>query len=745
MQTPPVSRFVLRWFWTWGLLVNVVLGASAAEPRRVLIIHSFGREFAPFDTMTSAFRTELARQSPDPVEFYEASLLTMRVAEAGDDRPLLRYLQEAFAERRLDLMVSVAEPATHFCVRHRAELFPDTPLLAHVDRRQAPHVLAATNAFVVPVQIDLPLLIENILQVLPGTTNVALVLGASPMERYWTDLCRREFSAFTHRITFSYLNDLPLEAISEAVGRMPPNSAILYGMLAVDAAGVPYEQERALATLRNAANAPVFGPFASQMGQGIVGGRLISLEASGRQAAQVALRVFRGEDAGVVAATTSEALREIYDWRELRRWNISSSRVPASSEVRFRVPTFWEQYKWRLIGIHALCLAEGGLIFALLRNRRRLQRTQRRLRQSEERLHLATNSAKVGVWSWNIREGTIDATAECQQMFGFATGTAVTFAEFLERVYPDDRVPVQRALEEARTSGSVYDMQYRIALPDGQVRWIAARGRGRGAAGAASDMLGVVLDITARKAAENEVQRHRQELAHVSRVSLMGELSASMAHELNQPLTAILTNAQAAQRFMASGRIDIDEFREILTDIARDTTRARDVIRHLRALVKKSEPHFTRLDLGETLRDVMGFLHGDSVARNVRVELDLAPDLPPIRGDRIQIEQVLINLLINAFDAMNGVPVPDRMVKVTAAREAPAALRVTVRDQGTGIPPDQLEAIFEPFVTTKSEGMGMGLSVTRSILESHHGRIRAHNNPDGGATLEFTLPAAVNS
>jgi two-component system sensor kinase FixL len=220
----------------------------------------------------------------------------------------------------------------------------------------------------------------------------------------------------------------------------------------------------------------------------------------------------------------------------------------------------------------------------------------------------------------------------------------------------------------------------------------------------------------------------------------MGELSASMAHELNQPLTAILTNAQAAQRFMAAGTADLAEFREILKDIAYDTTRARDVIRHLRALVKRSEPDFTQLDVGDTIREVVGFLHGDIVARNVRVGLELLPDLPPVHGDRIQLQQILINLLLNAFDALNGNPVAKRLVTVATAQESPQLVRVTVRDCGAGIPPDQLDSVFEPFFTTKQDGMGMGLSVTRSIVESHGGRIWAENNSAGGAAFHFTLP-----
>lgn len=848
--------------WAWAACMVMLMGLTAvAAPRRILIIHSFGREFAPFDKMTSVFRTELARQFPEPVEFYESSIETARFAEIGNDGPLLAYLQSLFAERHLDLILTVAEPATLFSIRHRMEFFPDVPIVAWVDYRQTAVVQATTNAVIVPIQVKIPILAENILQVLPNTTNVAVVLGASPFEHYWANICRQEFAPFTNHVQFTYLNEMPLEKMCDYVSKLPPRSAVFYGMLAVDAAGVPYEQERALSSIHAAANAPLFGVFESHLGQGIVGGHLLSQEFAAKEAIEAVLRLWGGEKASTINLPP-EVTRALYDWRELRRWNISAAHLPAGSEVRYRTPTFWEQYKWQLIGIHAVCLGEGILIFALLRNRRRLRSTQKSLQQSEERLSLATNSAKVGVWSWNVRNETIDATAECKQMFGFGADESVTFTKFLDRVHPDDRLQVNRAIEEAIKNKSVYDTQYRIVLPDGQLRWIAARGRIHQLDEAADDLMGVLLDVTERRRAEEkfrlaveaspsaivmvnqqgrivlvnsetekafryqrnelvgepveillperyrdqhpghrrsffacpetrpmgagrelfarrkdgsefpveiglnpihseegmfilaaiidvserrkteaEMQRHRQELAHVSRVSIMGELSASMAHELNQPLTAILANAQAAQRFMANGKVDVNEFREILADIAYDTTRARDVIRHLRALVKKSKPDFTRVNVDATIREVIRFLHGDIVARNVRVALDLAPDLPTVHGDRTQLQQVIINLLLNAFDALNSNAVPERVVSVTAALTSPEVIRVTVSDRGVGIPADKLESIFEPFHSTKPEGMGMGLSVTRSIIDSHQGRVWAENNVEGGASFHFTLPA----
>lgn len=725
------------------MLWLIGIGIMDAAPKRVLILHSFGRDFAPFDTMSSTFRTELARQSPEPVEFYEASIETARFAAFESNEQLQHYLRTLFAGRPLDLIFAVAEPATFFCVQHRAELFPDTPLLAHVDHRQSALVRAATNATISPVYIEIPVLAENIFRVLPDTTNIVMILGASPFERVWTDLCRSEFARFTNRAAFTYVNDLPMDEIRARVATLPPNSAVLYAMLAVDAAGVPYEQEKALASLRAATTAPIFGVFESQMGQGIVGGPLLSLEDSARRAARSGLRLLQGESPAAIPILPPEPTRFIYDWRELRRWNISSTRLPEESSVRYRPPSQWQEHKGIILTASAVILAQTLTIAALLAARVRRQRSEAALRESEERINLAAEAANLGLWVWDVRQDDIWATEKCRALFGFSPDEPVPFAAFAARIHPDDRSGMEQAVQHAVENKAAYESEYRVNLPGGGTRWIGARGVATGnGTGPATRLLGVCVDVTARKNADAEIQRQRSELAHVARVSIMGELSASMAHELNQPLTAILTNAQAAQRFMASGTADMDEFREILKDIAYDTTRARDVIRHLRALVKRSEPDFTKLEVGDTIREVIGFLHGDIVARNVRVSLELLADLPPVLGDRIQLQQVLINLLLNAFDALNGNPVAERLVTVALTQESSRLVRVTVRDCGAGLSPEKLTAIFEPFFTTKQDGMGMGLSVTRSIVESHGGRIWAENNSTGGAAFHFTLPVA---
>lgn len=746
METP---AFLSRLPWwrasLWLFLALHVAGAPgthAAAPRRVLVVHSFGREFAPFDTMSSTFRTELARQSPEPLEFSEVAIETARFAGATNDQPLVDYVRALQVTRPLDLMIAVAEPATHFFVRNRAALFPETPLIAHVDHRQARLVETCANTTLVPVIVRLPVLLENILELLPRTTNVAWILGASPFERMWADQCRRELDGYSGRVTVHYLNDLTLDQMREYVSALPGDSAVLYAMLAIDAAGVPHEQEQALARLRAASAAPVFGVFESQLGHGIVGGSLLSLEQAGRQAAGVALQLLRGERVAAPVEASSESNRRSYDGRELDRWRIDEARLPPGSDVRFRSPSLWQEHRGPILAAAAVILAQVITIAALLANRARRRRSETGLRESEARMNLAVEAANLGLWSWDFASDEIWATAKCRELFGFLAHERVTFADFAARVHADDRPAMERAVRRALEASVPYDTEYRACLPDGRLRWIAARGvAAREEGGGGRRMLGVCIDLTGKKRAEEESERQRSELAHVARVSTMGALAASLAHELNQPLGAILSNAEAAELLLDHQPLPLADLREILADIRRDDERAGEVIRKMRALLRRRELERQPLDLNAVVGEVLRLVAADAALRKTTVNTDLAPSLPAILGDRVHLQQVLLNLVLNGFEAMGASGTDERRLAVRT-RPTAGGIEVSVTDSGPGIRPEIQARLFEPFFTTKTDGMGMGLSIARTIVEAHQGTIGVRSHPSGGATFHFILPEA---
>jgi two-component system sensor kinase FixL len=251
--------------------------------------------------------------------------------------------------------------------------------------------------------------------------------------------------------------------------------------------------------------------------------------------------------------------------------------------------------------------------------------------------------------------------------------------------------------------------------------------------------LTVIMDRTERY----ELQRNRQQLAHLTRVSTLGELAGSLAHELNQPLTAILSNVQAAQRFMATQPINLDEVREILHDLVEDNHRASEVIRKIRVLAKKGEFEAAPLSVASVIEDVAVLVHSDAIVRGIRVFLSVAPNLPTAHGDRVQLQQVVLNLMLNAFDALEFRSAPSPEVTVEARLENNNTIRVAVRDNGSGIADDRLDKLFVPFYTSKREGLGLGLSISRSIVNMHGGAIWVENNSDLGATFCFTLPVAA--
>ena len=371
------------------LLTLATLGAWGASPKRVLILDPFGRNVAPFATAVSSFRSTLARELGEPLDIHEFPLGLARFSGPEGEAPLVTFLEGRIQAQSVDLVVSVGTAGMQFAARHRDRLFANTPVLvlASEPRLMAPELLK-TNAAAVTQRVSLPGMVEDILQLQPQTTNIVMVFGASALERFWTEQCRREFQVFTNRVGFTWVNDLSLEQILKHCATLPPNSFVLHALFIVDAAGVPCERNEALRRLHEVANAPVFAYYTSEFGLGSIGGRLFQDTEVGAKAAHTAVRILRGERPERIPVQILEATVPTYDWRELRRWGISEARLPAGSVIRFRQPTFWERYRWLVIGTSLFCLLQAGLIIGLYVNR-----SQRKQGEAEATL-LADISSK---------------------------------------------------------------------------------------------------------------------------------------------------------------------------------------------------------------------------------------------------------------------------------------------------------------------------------------------------------------
>jgi PAS domain S-box-containing protein len=367
----------------------------------------------------------------------------------------------------------------------------------------------------------------------------------------------------------------------------------------------------------------------------------------------------------------------------------------------------------------------------------------RELRESEQRMNLAVDAADLGMWSQDIARKDIWASDKCRELFGFAPSDNLQLQDVLQRLHPEDRDRTQQAMRLALDNGGGYDLEFRVCLPDGRERWIASHGYVESdAKGQPSQVRGASRDISASRNAEQEMLLLRQEIAHVGRVSMMGQLASALAHEINQPLGAILRNAEAAELFMQSEAPDLDEIRAILADIRKDDERAGNVIVKMRGLLKRHELDARPLELGEIVGDVASLLRMDAVARKVKLDMEVPVDLPLVRGDRVHLQQVLLNLILNGMDALDGSSREDRRISMSARFDGVQWVEIAVKDTGGGIPAELLPHVFASFFTTKSNGMGMGLSIARTIIEAHGGRLWAANNDGAGATFRFTLPIA---
>ena len=557
-------------------------------------------------------REELRRQSKEPVDLVEASLATARYA--GDDEgPFVNYLQGLFTRRQLDLVIAIGAPAASFFERNRRQLFPSTPAVyTGLDQRRVPPL--ASNEAVVAVANDPRAIVDNILRVLPETTSVTVVIGNSPIEKYWLQQMRAEFQPFESRVSFTWFNELSFEEMLKRASTLPPKSAIFFGLLAVDAAGVTHEEGRALAALHAVANAPMFAAFDVFLGQGIVGGPLINVADLSRQAASVAIRVMDGETPGSIRVPPLGPGTPKYDWRELQRWNISESQLPAASEIYFRSPGPWEQYRWQITGGLAALLLQAAII------------------------------------TW------------------------------------------------------------------------------------------LVIEHRRRHFAEAEANSRRREVVRLNRVTTANVLSSSIAHELNQPLGAILSNTEAAQMLLKANPPDLIQIGEILSDIVRDEQRAGEIIVGLRNLLNdRKEAKLQSLDLNDTVPELVKIVTPEVVRREITLRTLLAPEAVSVQADPIHMQQVIINLVMNGMDAMEGAPRPHNLTIRTLRNAERGFAEVRVSDSGTGIPEESLKRIFDPFVTTKRQGTGLGLPIARTIIESYGGTIWAENC-QRGAMFCFTLP-----
>jgi signal transduction histidine kinase len=606
-----------RWLIAVLVAFLAVPAFAAAEAAKILVAYSNGRLLPANVEIDRGLRAALEGSPGRRVAIFEEFLDYPRFGGDAFERRFATYLRGKYGDDLPDVIVAVGNEALRFVLANRLDLFSRATIVhLGVTKQWLRTVPLLPEKMVgVPWDLDFASTIQDALRLHPNARRLVVVTGASQRDRQWEAELRDEVvPRFSSQVTAEFLAGLPTAALMKRLGELQGDAVVFLAGYFQDGDGrnvIPRDVAEAVAS---ASAAPVYGPFETFIGTGVVAGHVPTFEDFGRRAGQSVRRLIDGALPQSLQLPEVMPAHLVVDWRQVRRWGIDSDAIPHDAVVRFRQPTFLEANRTQVTTAIAVFLLQAGLIALLLIERRR------------------------------------------------------------------------------------------------------------------------------RRGAEHAVETQRHELAHASRLAVAAELTGSIAHEINQPLGAILSNADAAELILDSGVDRRDELRAILADIRRDDRRASEVIRRLRALLSKHDVDRQVVELNEIAQEVRAIVATEARRRRMAIDVRPARSPVPVMGDRIQIQQVLINLVLNAMDAMANVAEDRRRVTVSVDNVDGAAA-IAVRDHGHGIATERLAQVFESFFSTKRDGMGLGLSIARTIVEAHGGRIWAENAAGEGALFHVRLPA----
>ncbi len=589
--------------------------AKAAEPRpRSVLLLDQSEPNAPFGLQfRAALRATLDQGQADPIAIYSEILDIARFNGAQFESNVRDYLRGKYRDRPIGVIVAHGSAALELALRLRDDLWPGVPIVfALVDEFRLAKLKLPPDVTGRTVRLRFDNVVQMAQIMVPSLKRIALVgdkLEGQPFFGHFA----QEIPAFRDRLEFIDLTGLPLETVRTRVSTLPDHTAIYYSAVYRSQDGRSYISRDALPYIAATANRPIVSSSEPHLGFGSSGGMMAMPRPTGEEAGALALRVLAGEDPRNIPIVASQNMKPLFDWRELKRWNVRESSLPRDSEIRFRAYTVWEQYRSQIIGVLAVLLFQACLIAILLFERHRRRRAER---QSHSRL---------------------------------------------------------------------------------------------------------------------------VEMAQMDRALTLGVMSTSIAHELNQPLGAILNNTETAEILLRQTPPDLEQIKEILTDIRKDDERAGAIISHLRGFLRKGELHLSSVELNEVVKDVLHMVEPEAVRRGVTVDVQAGSAPAPVKGDRVLLQQVLLNLAMNGLDAMQK-SASTRRLKFATALIGDSKVEVSVSDTGSGIPESSLKGIFDSFVTTKQQGTGLGLSIARTIVENLGGRIWAENRQGGGAVFRFELP-----
>jgi len=664
-------------------------------------------------------------------EYLDVEWLATQPPYAAQEAELLN---NKYRERNVRVVVASGNYALQFVTNFRDRMLAGLPVVHLLVDKDSLEQITLPGYVGKPIDLDPTPTLHLALRLHPDAKRLVIVLGgnSAPRDRLWERLTRLAVSRLEAGLDVEFLTGLPIPEIRRRLGALPRGTIVFTVGYSPDPEGV--SPRHSVERMAETSVVPIYSQFDSYLGTGVVGGYVTPFEQLASDAGATAVQLLKGATPSSQIASGPLKQVPMVDWRQIRRWGIDEKLLPPDTIAKFREPSAWGRYGLEISILAAILLLQAGLIIALLIERRSRRRTAAALGESHQQMSLA---AGLSAWTWDTSENENGSTSRRRQRANGEKAKSIRFEKVLDSVHPADRENLRRAAWRALRTGDDLDVEYRVVLADGAVRWVAARGRPEG--GDSRRLFGIALDVTERKTAELRAAEDRNALRHMSRVSMMGQLSAAIAHQLYQPLAAILGNAETAQKMLRRNELDVVELEDICKDIVSEDRRATEVIRRLSDLYKRDRLETKPIDINQLVAETLDLLRTELIVRHVDPRKEFAASLRAVDGDPVQLQQVVLNLVLNAADAMaeaNG----DRRVTVrTEARRND--VRFCVIDNGPGIAENKLDSVFDPFWTTKSAGMGMGLAVCRAIVAAHRGTITASNNPEGGATFCVNLPA----
>lgn len=711
--------------------------ADAAARPRVLILFSNDR-LLPANQQTEhgirrAFEGADGNATADLFgEFLDA----VRFPEPDLSTAMERFLRDRHHDTPPSVCIALGPQAMDFMIKRRESLFPGIPLvLGAVTPPQMDALDSRQGVAGRPMEWSIAPLLENLPQIKPEIRRILLVSGASDFDHKRHDEALAQVGLFTGRYGFESSRGEPLDQLLERTARLAGDTLVFYISYFSDPDGRTFTPQEVAGRLAKASSVPVACVFDTYLGTGVIGGPMMPFEEEGHAIGKITRQVLESGTAGTIGILPPGKPRLIFDHRAMKRHGWSVNRMPPNTEIRHRPPGLWAAHRGAVIAGTGAITLQSALIIGLIAFRSRQRRAEKERILSESRFSGVFHGSPVSISiirqtngrivdvnpAWESTTGVPRAHAigrtHTEMGFGFEGSSDGKFRDYLA------------------SGKALRDFEQRLRMPDGNVRLLSVSTELVELHGEPC-YISMAKDITDAQQAEEALRK----LAHASRIGMLGELTATIAHEVNQPLGAILSNADAATMLLDSPGPPLDEIREILTDIRRDDMRASEVIRQVRALASKGECNMTPLDPGELAAGVASLVRKECKRRGISLECDISARLPRVHGEKVRLEQVLLNLLLNAMESLAGCASLHKSIHITVETTAGDMTAISVSDNGPGIPPDIMPHIFGNFFTTKPEGMGLGLALSRSIVESHGGRLLAENTPHGGACFRVLLP-----